>query len=187
MRLNDSPDDEDNAEQYKTKNLAGGSAYEAATPKKRLTIVVINNLLEGGYYHTDTDELQNVRDRLGAVAAEDPEFVLKLARYARHEMNLRDIPIVLLVEAAHDTRTQPYVREYAPAIIRRADGLLKAKDYHDHYKSPAGERVAMPKPLRKGLRDTLFTLTRYEITKSHDRTLHRRSIRFSGHRAERMY
>ncbi len=145
-----------------TRNHEGGVAYHAATPEKGLMMVCMTNLLEGGFYHDDKDELDLVRSRFDDLADENPEFVLKLANFARHEMYLRDIPIVLLVEAAHDERTQPYVREYAPAIISRADELATALAYHNRL---AGERCSPPQALKKGLRDALFNFNAYKLTK----------------------
>jgi len=77
-----------------------------------------------------------VVQRFDAAADEDPEFVLKLATYARQGLYLRDIPQVLLVLAANDDRfkddsPESLIREWAPAIIQRMDETATALAVHD--------------------------------------------------------
>ena len=109
------------AERTRTTNHEGGEAFVPDTPERGLTTVSINNLLEDTNYLSDEESLQQVFKRFDAAAAENPEFVLKLAAYAREEMYLRDIAQLLLVLSAHDDRTKQFVRTYAPAIMQRAD------------------------------------------------------------------
>lgn len=120
MDLNNTKDDA-NA----TRNLAGGHAHEVTDPLERLRMVTINNLLEDTYYQEDTESLEELHTRFTEAAAEDAEFPLQLAAWARQEAYVRDVPQVLLVFAAWDEAngTREYVREYAPQIIDRADEL----------------------------------------------------------------
>ena len=109
------------AERTRTTNHEGGEAFVPDTPERGLLTVTINNLLEDSFYQSDEESLQQVLKRFDAAAAENPEFILKLAAYAREEMGLRDISQLLLVLSAHDDRVKEYVRTYAPAIMQRAD------------------------------------------------------------------
>lgn len=106
-----------------TTNLAGGAAHEISDPREALRMVTINNLLEDTYYETDAESFEKLWNRFLACADEDPEFVLQLAAYARQEMYVRDVPQILLVMAAWDERTKPYVRTYAHQIVDRVDEL----------------------------------------------------------------
>ena len=92
------------AEATRATNYEGGEAFEPADLRLALYKRTINQLLEDSYYESDEDHLVAVVQRFDAAADEDPEFVLKLATYAREELYLRDIPQVLLVLAANDDR-----------------------------------------------------------------------------------
>ncbi len=93
-----------------TVNHEGGLAFEL-DPRTRLYTRVASALMaEKKFYESaqqaDAALLADVR----AVAETDPEFVLRLAAYARQVLNLRSVATVLLVEAAAIPACKPYVR-----------------------------------------------------------------------------
>jgi hypothetical protein len=165
------------AEATRTTNHEGGEAFRPADPRLALYKRTINQLLEDSYYEDDTEHLQAVVERFDAAAAEDPEFVLKLAAYARQEMHLRDIPQVLLVLAANDDRfkddsDESLIREWTPAIIQRMDETATALAVHDTLFGGTA-----PWPLRRGIEDALvdladaYTLAKYALSRR-EVTLH---------------
>lgn len=158
MDLN--PTKEDVEDRTRTTNYEGGEAFEPDSPQLALYKVVINNLLEDTFYREDQDALKEVITRVQPVAEEDPEFVLQLAAYAREEMYLRDISQVLLVLAAAKEATKPYVREYAPAIIQRADEPMTVIAAWDQLLGGT-----LPKPLKKGIADALHNFDAYQFAK----------------------
>ncbi|MFC6721572.1 TROVE domain-containing protein [Halobacteriaceae archaeon SHR40] len=163
------------ADATRTTNHEGGEAFEPADPRLALYKRTINQLLEDSYYESDEEHLAAVVQRFDAAADEDPEFVLKLAAYARQELYLRDIPQVLLVLAANDDRfkddlDESLIREWAPAIIQRMDETATALAVHDDLFGGTA-----PWPLRRGIEDALvemadaytlgkYTLSRREVT-----------------------
>jgi 60 kDa SS-A/Ro ribonucleoprotein len=163
------------AEATRTTNNEGGEAFAPADPRLALYKRTINQLLEDSYYESDEEHLAAVVQRFDAAADEDPEFVLKLAAYARQELYLRDIPQVLLVLAANDDRfkddsNESLIREWAPAIIQRMDETATALAVHDDLFGGTA-----PWPLRRGIEDALvetadaytlgkYTLSRREVT-----------------------
>ena len=163
------------AEATRTTNHEGGEAFEPADPRLALYKRTINQLLEDSYYESDEEHLTAVVQRFDAAADEDPEFVLKLAAYARQELYLRDIPQVLLVLSANDDRfkddsDESLIREWAPAIIQRMDETATALAVHDDLFGGTA-----PWPLRRGIEDALvemadaytlgkYTLSRREVT-----------------------
>lgn len=149
------------AERTETTNKAGGEAYDPDSPELALTKVVINNLLEDSYYESAEDSLDTVVERFEAVANSNPEFVLKLAKYARQEENLRQIPQALLVLAANDERTKPYVRDYSQSIMHRADEPLKVLNFHIQY---TGSK-SIPNCLQKGIEDALHQWNMHQYSK----------------------
>jgi len=165
------------AEATRTTNYEGGEAFEPADPRLALYKRTINQLLEDSFYETDDEQLTAVVRRFDAAADEDPEFVLKLAAYARQELYLRDIPQVLLVLAANDDRfkddsPESLIREWAPAIIQRMDETATALAIHDQLFGGTS-----PWPLRRGVEDALvsmadaYTLGKYELSRR-EVTLH---------------
>ncbi|MDR5674028.1 TROVE domain-containing protein [Halalkaliarchaeum sp. AArc-GB] len=165
------------AEATRTTNYEGGEAFEPADPRLALYKRTINQLLEGSFYETDDEQLAAVVRRFDAAADEDPEFVLKLAAYARQELYLRDIPQVLLVLAANDNRfkddsPESLIREWAPTIIQRMDETATVLAIHDQLFGGTA-----PWPLRRGVEDALvsmtdaYTLGKYELSRR-EVTLH---------------
>jgi 60 kDa SS-A/Ro ribonucleoprotein len=94
------------------------------------------------------------------VAAINPKFVLQLAAYARNEIYLRTTPQVLLVEAANIEACKPFIREYAPKIIKRADELSEVIAYQ---LSAHGKPI--PNSLKKGLAAAFATFDDYQLNK----------------------
>ncbi|QAU12164.1 TROVE domain-containing protein [Halorubrum sp. BOL3-1] len=165
------------AEATRTTNYEDGEAFEPADSRLALYKRTINQLLEGSFYESDDEQLAAVVQRFDTAADEDPEFVLKLAAYARQELYLRDIPQVLLVLAANDERfkddsPESLIREWAPAIIQRMDETATALAVHDQLFGGTA-----PWPLRRGIEDALvamadaYTLGKYELSRR-EVTLH---------------
>jgi hypothetical protein len=165
------------AEATRTTNYEGGEAFEPADPRLALYKRTINLLLEGSFYETDDEQLAAVVRQFDAATDEDPEFVLKLAAYARQELYLRDIPQVLLVLAANDDRfkddsPESLIREWAPAIIQRMDETATVIAVHDQLFGGTA-----PWPLRRGVEDALvsmadaYRLGKYELSRR-EVTLH---------------
>lgn len=159
----------------KTENHEGGEAYKPNTDELALYKVVINNLLENTYYESDKESLEKVTKRIDRVADNDPEFVLKLAAYARQEMGLRQVPQYLLAYAANDDRfkTKPpepghhndtMVRDYVPEIVQRMDETATVRAANDLF--DGGD----PWCLRKGVADAIvrqeneYILSKYRMT-----------------------
>lgn len=167
MRFNETTDD--GYDEVRTTNFEGGEAFAPDSPELGLYKVVINNLLDDTYYESDEDSLQKVRTRFERCAEANPEFVLKLAKYARgykgedgewQGMSLRQIPQLLLVLAANHEDTKPYVRDYAEDILYRADEPLEALAMQA---TLFGKTV--PKPLKKGITDALHNYDAYQFAK----------------------
>jgi hypothetical protein len=159
------------AEATRTTNYEGGEAFEPADPRLALYKRTINQLLEGSFYESDDEQLAAVVRRFDAAAADNSEFVLQLAAYARQDLYLRDIPQVLLVLAANDDRfkddsDRSLIREWAPAIIRRMDETATALAVHDQLFGGTA-----PWPLRRGIEDALVTMAdayalgKYELSR----------------------
>lgn len=97
---------------------------------------------------------------LKEVAKKDPKFPLQLAAFARNELYLRTTPQVLLAEAANIEESKPFIREYTPKIVKRADELAEVIAYQ---LSTHGKPI--PNALKKGLADAFANFDEYQLNK----------------------
>lgn len=79
-----------------TVNYMGAKAYKM-TPEMELYSIVVTCMVDDSYYESNTDRVCRIKN---LIAKCSPEFVARLAVYARTEMNLRSVPIILAVELA---------------------------------------------------------------------------------------
>jgi len=158
-RLKDRPD--------ATRNYEGGLAFEA-DPKTELALRFMTFLVSEPKFYTDgeqdTDEIAELIER---VAAEDPEFPLKLAAYARNEMYLRSAPVFALVESAQYDHCKPYIEKWTPSIIQRADELTEAIAAFINKHGEIGSRgkASLPNSLKRGLARAFYNFDRYNFAK----------------------
>ncbi len=130
---------------------------------------------EPKFYHDEDSEgnsLENqdqqILELIRRVAKEDPQFVLKLAVYARNELYLRTAPQIILVECSLIAEAKPFVRKAVPNIVKRPDEMttcvayLTSKIGNIGNASPSG---SMPASLKRGLADVFKTFTEYQLQK----------------------
>jgi 60 kDa SS-A/Ro ribonucleoprotein len=148
------------AERTASENYEGGPSYDPDSAEMGLVKNVLNNLLEDSFYESDEESFDSLRSAFEQCASTNPEFVLKMAKYARQEEGLRDVPQVLLVLAANDERTREYVRDYAPSIMDRADEPLTALAVQVKL---FGKSI--PNSLQGGIEDALHQFNEYQFAK----------------------
>lgn len=159
------------SERTRTENHEGGEAFEPVSAELKLTKVVINNLLEDSYYESDDEQFAAVVSAFNDVADSNPEFALKLAKYARQEENLRQIPQALLVLASEHRPSDDgapiteewaahYVRDYAPDIMSRTDEPLDVLALWTSRNSKS-----IPKFLAAGIEDAMHTWNEWQYAK----------------------
>ena len=83
-------------EKETVRNYEGAKAY-AMTPEMELYTAVVTCALSDKNYESGNEPMQRISELIKQV---DPVFVAKLAVYARTHMNLRSIPLFLIVELA---------------------------------------------------------------------------------------
>lgn len=77
-----------------TVNNAGGTAY-TLSDKAALAQLAMTGCFNGTYYVSSEDQLKNVLQLANRIAAKEPEYVAKLAVYARQKGLMKDMPAVL--------------------------------------------------------------------------------------------
>jgi len=97
----------------------------------------------------------------------DPEYIMKLASYARNEMYLRSAPMFMLVEGAQYDMVKPFIRKWVPHIIKRADELTEviALFISKHGQIGSGGTASLPASLKKGIADSFHNFDAYQFAK----------------------
>ena len=102
-------------------NHEGAKAY-AMTPEMELYTAVVTCALSDNFYESRDDRMERIATLIRQVA---PEFVAKLAVYARTQMNLRSIPLFLIVELAKIHNGDSLVKRTIEKCVLRADEIME--------------------------------------------------------------
>lgn len=142
-------------------NHGGGLAFRPS-PELDLYLRACAALIEDQFYRSGSKQLAELRKAIHACSR---DYVLRLAHYARTEMKLRTLPVILLAEASRmvtkeANESKAMVREYAPLILRRADEPAEVLAY---YKEAFGR--SWPNALKKGVADALGRFDEYQLAK----------------------
>ena len=151
-----------------TETHEGGIAFKT-DEKTELTLRFLTYLVGEPKFYTPnaSDEAKEIRLLIKSVSETDPEYLMKLACYARSEMYLRSAPIFLLVESAQYDSVKPYIRKYTPKIVQRADELTETVAYFisKHGEVGARGKASIPNALKAGLADSFYNFDAYQFAK----------------------
>ena len=151
-----------------TANYEGGLAYEMDAPNELYSRVGTCLVKEPKFYGKPDEELQRILDLITEVARQEPELILQLAAFARNELHLRSVPIVLLGEASLNKYARALWRRYAPTNIKRADELCEIIGYLQGKLGALGnekEGTMIPNSLLRGLKEAIHTFSAYQLAK----------------------
>jgi len=174
-----------------TINKEGAKAWELTPEMALYTRVCTTFLVDQFYTPNFNSELDRIRDLIKKV---DPMFVAQLAIYARSEMNMRSIPLVLAVELAKIHKGDSLVRRMVYRIIQRADELTEIMAYYvsanirdgENAKNVAGNKkslYALSKQLSKGIADAFSKFDEYQMKKyeSNNKNIKLKDVLFLTH------
>ena len=108
-------------EKETTRNHEGAKAY-AMTPEMELYTAVVTSTLSDSFYESKDGRMERIAALVRQV---DPEFVAKLAVYTRTQMNLRSIPLCLIVELAKIHNGDSLVKRTIERCVLRADEIME--------------------------------------------------------------
>lgn len=146
------------------RNFEGDLAFDLPDDLK-LYAKVCTTALQGEFYTPNTNDTLNSIKTL--VRKNDPEFVARLAVYAREQMYLRAVPLALVVELAKCHKGDDLVRRTTRRVIGRADELAKILIYY----AKANQRKDYKKfnklsnQLRAGIADAFYKFDEYQFAK----------------------
>ena len=146
-----------------TFNHAGSRAFKL-TPEFELYSAVVTTTLSATFYESDQTRLKRITD---LIARCNPEFVAKLAIYARTEMNLRTIPLVLVVELAKKTSGNSLIKKTVSKVVNRADEIAELLAYYQFANKRNGSKKLnkLSKQIQKGLGEAFNKFDEYQFAK----------------------
>lgn len=140
-----------------TTNHEGYAAYSMDPKSKLVTQVLTSFFNESKFYGDNSKEIE---ETIRQVIKTDPEFVAKLAAFARREFNMRSISHVLIGYLANTPEGKPFVKQAVKSCVLRGDDATEILAF---YLSTFGKPI--PNSLRKGLRDVFSTFDAYTLAK----------------------
>ena len=146
-----------------TVNHTGAKAYKI-TPELELYTAVVTTGLGNSFYESADGRVA----RLQALILKcDPEFVAKLAVYARTEMHLRSVPLVLTVELARAVSGTSAVSKMVSRVIERADEITELLAYYQLANARTGTKKlnGLSKQVQKGLALSFNKFDEYQFAK----------------------
>ncbi len=151
-----------------TTNYMGGKAFQLS-PEMELYTATVTSFVDNSYYEKANARIERIRACIAQVA---PKFVAKLAIYAREEMNLRSISMVLLIELARVHRGDDLVARTVMRVVKRADELTEVLAYFQAAEGRTGTKRLnkMPKQLQKGLAAAMNKFDEYQFAKYDGKT-----------------
>ncbi len=144
-------------------NNEGAKAF-TITPAEELYSAVVTTGLSNVTYEKGTDRLARIQ---ALINKNDPEFVAKLAVYARKEMYLRSVPLVLTTELAKHTSGTDLVSRTVDGVIQRADEITELLAYYQmaNERTEVKKLNKLSKQIQKGLVKSFNKFDEYQFAK----------------------
>lgn len=144
-------------------NYEGAKAY-TMTPAEELYSAVVTTGLSNTTYEKGNERLTRIQS---LIQKNDPEFVAKLAVYARKDMYLRSIPLVLTTELAKQTSGTDLVSRTIDGVIQRADEITELLAYYQlaNERTDLKKLNKLSKQIQKGLVKSFNKFDEYQFAK----------------------
>ena len=144
-------------------NYEGAKAY-TMTPAEELYSAVVTTGLSNTTYEKGNERLTRIKS---LIQKNDPEFVAKLAVYARKDMYLRSIPLVLTTELAKQTSGTDLVSRTIDGVIQRADEITELLAYYQlaNERTDLKKLNKLSKQIQKGLVKSFNKFDEYQFAK----------------------
>ncbi|KGO87571.1 ribonucleoprotein [Flavobacterium rivuli WB 3.3-2 = DSM 21788] len=152
-----------NRQKNVTVNHEGAKAYKM-TPELELYAAVVTTGLNDTFYESGNVRLERIK---ALIVQCDAQFVAKLAIYARKEMYLRSVPMVLLVELAKQAQGTAVVSKSVSNVIQRADEITELLSYYQVANQRTGTKKlnSLSKQVQKGLAASFNNFDEYQFAK----------------------
>lgn len=134
------------------------------TPEYELYAAVVTTSLSTSFYEKDTTRLDRIKS---LIQKSNPVFVAKLAVYARNQMNMRSVPLVLVVELAKIYSGDALISKMITKVIQRADEITELLAYYQMANDRKGTKKLnrLSKQIQKGLAASFNKFDEYQFAK----------------------
>jgi len=134
------------------------------TPQLELYAAVATAALSNQFYETAGTRLARLRK---LVTKCEPLFVARLAVYAREQMYLRSVPLVLAVELARQHRGDNLVSRLVARVVQRPDEITELLAFYAQANERTGVKTLnrLSKQLQKGLALSFNRFDGYQLAK----------------------
>ena len=150
-------------EEKKVLNHESAQAFKLL-PEMELYTAVCTMALQDKFYETPQEQVNRIVELVGRV---DANFVAKLAVYARREMYLRSIPLLLVVELARVHNGDNLVSRTIEQVIMRADDIVELLMCYQWRNPRAGIKKLgkLSNQVRMGLQSAFNKFDEYQFAK----------------------
>lgn len=145
------------------------SNYESAksfqlSPEMELYSAVVTAGLSDNFYEKSDTRLVRIQELM---LKNNPEYVSKLAVYARNEMYMRSVPLVLAVELAKANSGNAVVSKTVNGVVKRADEITELLAYYQLANNRNGVKKLnkLSKQIQKGLSEAFNRFDEYQFAK----------------------
>ena len=144
-------------------NFEGAKAINLS-PEMELYSAVVTAGLGNKFYTSEEERISRIR---ALICQTNPEFVAKLAVYARTKMNLRSIPLVLITELAKIHQGDSLVSNTVTSVIQRADEITELLACYAFANERTGYKKLnkLSKQIQKGLGNSFNRFDEYQFAK----------------------
>ncbi|MCD6066979.1 MAG: hypothetical protein K0S33_1805 [Bacteroidetes bacterium] len=144
-------------------NYEGAKAFQL-TPELELYSAVVTAGLNDSFYEKADTRLTRIRELM---LKNDAQYVAKLAVYARNEMYMRSIPMVLAVELAKLNSGDAVVGKTVSGVVKRADEITELLAYYQLANKRNGTKKLnkLSKQIQKGLAVSFNRFDEYQFAK----------------------
>jgi len=145
------------------RNHEGAPAY-MLTLALELYAAVATAALSDQFYEAADTRLARLRE---LITRGDPQFVARLAVYAREQLHLRSVPLVLAVELARLHRGDNLVSRLITRIVQRADEIPELLAFYAQANGRAGVKTLgqLSKQVQHGLALAFNHFDAYQLAK----------------------
>ncbi len=144
-------------------NYEGEAAF-AMTPEMELYTTAVTASLSGKFYETTNELVERIACLVPKVS---PEFVARLAVYTRNEMNLRSIPLLLIVELAKCHNGDNLVSKTIAKTVLRADEISELLVCYQWRNPSSGAKKLgrLSRQIQDGLKKAFNRFDEYQFAK----------------------
>lgn len=152
-----------NKEKKNIVNYENAVAF-SLTSEYELYAAVVTTSLSASFYEKETDRLERIKNLIKKC---DPVFVAKLAVYARNEMHMRSIPLVLVVELGKIYSGDSLISKMISHVIQRADEITELLAYYQmaNDRKDVKKLNRLSKQIQKGLANSFNKFDEYQFAK----------------------